>query len=168
MPADYADERYNPSLPHCGSITLKFDGEWLTMQVGGETTRYHAVSGRPTSSGFLYDEPRQHLPREGPIPAGTYWIRPSELQVNAWYRMRNPTSAWGNYWITIHPFMTTETFTRGGFFIHGGDTPGSAGCIDLWNDMNRFAADLQRAVGSSTNCQIHLVVRYAVTTHRLP
>ena len=70
-------------------------------------------------------------------------------------------NAWGRYRISIHPFTTTETFGRGGFFIHGGATPGSAGCIDLTNHMDRFVADLRREVGTSTQtCQIHLEVLY--------
>ena len=51
--------------------------------------------------------------------------------------------AWGNYRITIHPFTTTETYGRGGFFIHGGDQLGSAGCIDPpfpWTDLSRIFA----------------------------
>jgi hypothetical protein len=27
----------------------------------------------------------------------------------------------------------TQTHGRSGFFVHGGDTPGSAGCIDVGN-----------------------------------
>ena len=33
----------------------------------------------------------------------------------------------------------TDTFGRGGFSIHGGDVPGSAGCIDLTSGMPGFA-----------------------------
>ncbi|MEZ5601109.1 MAG: DUF2778 domain-containing protein [Candidatus Competibacteraceae bacterium] len=79
--------------------------------------------------------------REGPIPQGIYWIRPDELDDN-WLNCRLSdrfANAWGRYRISIHPF-TTETFGRGGFFIHGGATPGSAGCIDLTNHMDRFVA----------------------------
>ena len=49
-------------------------------------------------------------------------------------------AAWGSHRITIHPFDSTHTFGRGGFFIHGGTMPGSAGCIDLTSGMPRFAA----------------------------
>jgi hypothetical protein len=73
---------------------------------------------------------------------------------NAW------AASWGDFRLTIHPFRTTDTFCRGGFFIHGGSTPGSIGCIDLTTHMNRFVADLGRLVGSSNNCQIHLTVDY--------
>jgi hypothetical protein len=32
----------------------------------------------------------------------------------------------------------TNTFGRGNFSIHGGKTPGSAGCIDLTKNNNSF------------------------------
>lgn len=157
---EYAGERYNPTLPHCGLLELQFNGSHLTMTGGGRTYSYSAVSGKPQTDGtFDYSQARQQLRNIGPIPEGTYWIRPDELWENAWYKPAS-TDAWGNYRITIHPFVTTVTHGRGGFFIHGGTTPGSAGCIDLTNHMDQFVEDLRREVGRNTTCQIHLVVRY--------
>ncbi|AXV76564.1 MULTISPECIES: tlde1 domain-containing protein [Ralstonia solanacearum species complex] len=96
----------------------------------------------------------------GPIPEGEYWIQPSELQENAWYRFRNTRTGWGDYWITIHPHPSTPTYDRGGFFIHGGKNPGSAGCIDLASHMNRFVEALQKELAGNTKCYIPLTVRY--------
>ena len=122
--------------------------------------QYPAVSGRATGGKFDYSEARQKIKDQGPIPAGEYWIQPSDLQQNAWYRLRNPSAAWGDYWITIHPYPTTSTYTRGGFFIHGGATPGSAGCIDLSVHMNRFVKDLATELQGKNSCYVPLVVRY--------
>ncbi|MCI0590138.1 MAG: DUF2778 domain-containing protein [Gammaproteobacteria bacterium] len=129
------------------------------MRGGSETYIYSAVSGRPQNGKFDYSGEAQRQVRRGPIPEGTYWIKPDEMWENAWYKSGSRDS-WGNYRITIHPFLTTETFGRGGFFIHGGAVPGSAGCIDLTSDMDRFVSDLRRELGGRETCQIHLFVVY--------
>ena len=67
--------------------------------------------------------------------------------------------SWGKYRITIHPFTTTNTFHRGGFFIHGGKTPGSLGCIDLTSNIEAFVSSLRKE-GAIRKCQIHLTVEY--------
>ena len=159
-PSDrYSSERYNPGLSHCTSLSLYFDGSRLVMRGGSKQYSYSAVSGFPGSRGnFDYSPARQRLRNAGPIPEGVYWIRPDELWTNAWYK-RASTAAWGNYRITIHPFISTTTFGRGGFFVHGGSVRGSIGCIDLTSDMNSFAHDLTREAGVR-ECQIHLTVNY--------
>lgn len=91
---------------------------------------------------------------------GEYWVQPSELQDNAWYRIRNPSSAWGRHWITIHPYPSTKTHGRGGFFIHGGATPGSAGCIDLSVHMSFFVQALRKELDGKPECYIPLTVGY--------
>jgi len=156
----YSSERYNPNLSQCTSLSLHFDGTRLEMRGGTKQHSYLAVSGTPNSHGnFDYSPAGQRMRNAGPIPAGVYWIRPDELWENAWYK-RAPTSAWGDYRITIHPFTTTTTFGRGGFFIHGGSVRGSIGCIDLTINMNTFALDLIRESGLR-ECQIHLTVDYS-------
>jgi len=67
---------------------------------------------------------------------------------------------WGNYRITIHPYPSTKVGDRGGFFIHGGSRPGSAGCIDLTTNMDQFVADLKEAVSPNANCYVSLTVSY--------
>jgi hypothetical protein len=156
----YSEERYNSSLAHCHSLSLEFDGYQLLLKGIGPFRSYVAVSGRPDDQGgFDYTQSRQTERSSGPIPAGEYWINPSEIWTNAWYK-RASRSAWGNHRITIHPFLTTQTFGRGGFFIHGGAFPGSAGCIDLAGSMDQFVSDLRLALGARTDCQIHLTVSY--------
>lgn len=161
--ADYSSERYNPTFRHCGRLSLLFNGSSLRLSGGSQVYHYSAVSGRPSANRrFDYSAERQRLAMTGPIPEGTYWIRPDELDDN-WLNTLSSdfAAAWGRYRITIHPFTTTETFGRGGFFIHGGTTPGSAGCIDLTDRMNRFVADLRRELGDQAQpCQIHLEVFY--------
>jgi hypothetical protein len=161
---DYSSERYNPTLAHCGVLQLMFDGKYLRMTGGSKSYSYPAVSGKPDASGqFDYSVPRQKISNVGPIPAGTYWIRPDELDDNYWNTyVPGFEKAWGRYRISIHPFTTTETYGRGGFFIHGGTVAGSAGCIDLTTHIDAFAADLKKEAGSTTTCQIHLYVVYPI------
>lgn len=157
----YASERFDPKVPACvaGPMTLHFNGRGLFAS-GPSPFYFEAVSGKRNGQGFDYSRARQTIPNEGPIPAGRYWIQPSELQENAWYRFANATSAWGNFWITIHPYPSTQTHGRGGFFIHGGAQPGSAGCIDLASNMDAFVAALRSALRGKEECYVPLTVRY--------
>lgn len=136
-------ERGNSTLADA-TITLTFDGTVLTM-FGAVSASWPAVSGRPDAAGgFDYSPTRQHLTNVGPIPAGGYWIDPTQLVdlQSRWLYSWLYETAWGTNRITIHPFDSTHTFGRGGFFIHGGTTPGSAGCIDLTTSMESFARQL--------------------------
>ena len=85
---------------------------------------------------------------------------PSEMVTNGWKHPFMSHSAWGDYRIIIHPYPSTETYGRGGMFIHGGDTPGSAGCVDLWDAMDTFVQDLNTEIGTNTDCMIPLRVQY--------
>ena len=149
-------ERGDSALPDAG-VTLTFDGTTLTMSGVGS---WPAVSGRPDASGGFDNSPsRQHLEGVGPIPAGQYWLDPTQLVDlrDRWFYSWRYESAWGTHRITIHPSDSTQTFGRGGFFIHGGTTPGSAGCIDLTGSMAAFAKKLGAL---PPGVKVTLVVRY--------
>jgi len=124
-----------------------------------------AVSGKPDPRGrFDYSAARQAMKNKGPIPEGRYWINPSEMWERDFLRWlvlpESHEQAWGTYRITIHPFPSTRTFGRGGFFIHGGSVAGSAGCIDLTSHMPRFARMLRDGAGERRDCHIELEVDY--------
>jgi hypothetical protein len=145
----YAGERYNPSLAHCTSLALRFDGNKLVMTASNEVYSYPAVSGRPYTKGqFNYRVSNQMSPNGGPIPEGIYWINPDELWERGWLKSvflpESHERGWGDFRVTIHPFTTTETYCRGGFFIHGGTDPGSAGCIDLTSQLADMGRRLKR------------------------
>ncbi len=46
--------------------------------------------------------------------------------------------SWGSSRIALEASKETNTFDRGGFYIHGGWEPGSNGCIDLTSQMDDF------------------------------
>jgi len=80
----------------------------------------------------------------GPIPRGEYeihsedvsnpgrfkdWIRNIKMpKFLSWIRF---SGDWGDWRVRIIPKEGTNTFGRKGFFLHGGEEPGSRGCIDI-------------------------------------
>lgn len=160
--SDYARERSTPGIPACQKalLSLTFDGSHLRGSNGME---FPAVSGKPDKQGvFEYALARQQVAYQGPIPEGDYWIQPSQLWENNWFKslVRTPRASWGNYRLTIHPYPGTQTYGCGGFFLHGGTVPGSAGCIDLVGQMDRFVSRLKQALGGLPECYVQLYVRY--------
>jgi hypothetical protein len=57
-----------------------------------------------------------------------------------WANSSAQGSAWGNYRTVLTPDAGTNLQGRdpNGFFVHGGDSPGSAGCIDLTGQNDAF------------------------------
>ena len=47
--------------------------------------------------------------------------------------------AWGDYRWALNPKLKTDTLGRNSFYLHGGSTPGSIGCIDLVTNIDDFA-----------------------------
>lgn len=154
MAKDYSSERSRPTVPTCGrsSLVLKFDGSSLVLKGQAKFLSYPATSGKKGA----YE----------PIPKGEYWINPSELWTCDTIRQLNfmlkgtscDSSGWGSHRITIHPFPSTNTSGRGGFFIHGGNHQGSAGCINLGLRVADFVKSMQAAIGDDRNCYIPLTV----------
>lgn len=162
----YAGERYDPSLGVCSDIELTFDGQYLRMLIGnGDQYHYPAVSGvQGEQGGFDYSIGAQMGGVGGPIPEGEYWVNPEEIWENGLFK-RGSTDSWGDYRLTIHPHTTTVTYKHGGFFIHGGKSFGSKGCIDLAYSINKFVSDIRKRVGQR-ECQIPLTVDYGNTKGR--
>ncbi|MBN3850297.1 MULTISPECIES: tlde1 domain-containing protein [Burkholderiaceae] len=129
--------------------------------MNGPVFRTYAASSGSVADrrSFDYSPARQREHNTGPIPSGRYWILPSQMWENHWYSLA-PRAAWGDHRITIHIYPGTQTYGRGGFFIHGGTHAGSAGCINLHIEMEAFARDLNEWVASSPDCYIPLTVRY--------
>ena len=166
----YKAERGEPASSSCSDVSLLFDGYYLKLLsgtgVGGMVIQaWHARSGVKGSNGnFDYSLTHQKTHNHGPIPAGEYWIQPMQLK-NLWAG----GDAWGDSRITIHPRTATDTFSRGGFFIHGGKDFGSIGCIDLAYGMKSFRKKLEElspdivvdwGFDQKNSCTIPLTVKY--------
>jgi len=84
-----------------------------------------AVSGRggyPNQSG------------QGSIPPGLYVAEPGSTQTRdlshpLWYFTGQ--QSWGNQRLPLLPAVGTETYGRGGFFIHGGSGDITNGCVKI-------------------------------------
>ncbi|MFL7025243.1 tlde1 domain-containing protein [Enterovibrio norvegicus] len=141
-------------LPVVNIVTLKrslvFNGKqlaWIDHR-GNIVQSYDAVSGKV---GFQSKD-LQNEKSKGPIPEGKWLVQQKKYQEigersvieqlaaevgrTAW---PGGESSWGSSRVWLVPAEGTDTLERSGFSIHGGDTPGSAGCIDLTNNINDFS-----------------------------
>lgn len=70
----------------------------------------------------------------GPPPEGQYEFNTADVQTNdfatAIARLVSGLGDWGSFRVPLTPYPGTAD-GRGGFFLHGGSFPGSAGCIDV-------------------------------------
>ncbi len=151
-PNNGANDAYAGSSLQEGGKLL-FDGNYLyILDANGNTLHsYPACSGRPLEDGcFDYSVDRQKQEDIGPIPEGEYFINGvqsistrdrylGEIGLGGW---PGGVDSWGEQRAWIYPLKETVTYGRGGFSIHGGEEPGSAGCIDLTVYSNQFFNDL--------------------------
>ena len=139
---------------------------------------FPAVSGRSDENGaFDYSRTSQAIPNIGPIPEGDYSINPQKIQsfdnISLLDKIISTTGlggsfkggkiAWGNDRVWIEPSKVEvrnpkngNTIIRTNFSIHGGVTPGSAGCIDLHKNADNFFNVLK----TSESNKIKLRVNY--------
>ncbi len=127
---------------------LEFDGSNLKwMEDGAEKYKWKAMSGSPDYQNRMY----QARKGQGPLPEGEWNVRQSRAQhydnasdfqkfVGRLGRGQwpNGTASWGNHRVWLDPSEDTYTYGRGGLAIHGGNSFGSNGCIDLENGMDDF------------------------------
>jgi len=100
------------------------------QQPGRDPYEIDASSGR---DGCLNNPACSDRPYEGPVPEGEYEINTSEISDPGVIGdfLRNRLGDWGDFRAPLRPTEGTDTHGRDGFYLHGGDTPGSAGCIDV-------------------------------------
>ena len=127
---------------------LEFDGNSLKwIEDGSEKYKWKAMSGADNYQNRMY----QARKGQGPLPEGEWNVRQNQLQhfddatdfqkfLSRYGRGQwpNGTSSWGNHRVWIDPAENTHTYGRGGLAIHGGNTFGSNGCIDLEGGMDDF------------------------------
>jgi hypothetical protein len=109
--------------------------------------QWAGTSGR---EGYQFPE-FQNLQGKGPLPEGLYLVDPAQTQhyrdTSFWDRVlgligrgtwRGGTHTWGEHRTWLQPINVPNLYNRSKFSIHGGDVPGSAGCIDLTGANNSF------------------------------
>ena len=144
---------------------MRFDGSQLALFGGPTPAMFSAVSGLRANNPHNVDHrdhtgpASQSTPGVGPIPEGSYFVNPGEVQ-----RTGFNTGIWGPVRVPIHESVTTELARRwhtsrtGGFFVHedvGHD--GTAGCVGLQRRQDTVAV-FARLTASTE--QIPLTVRY--------
>lgn len=181
-----------PAEPSAPDVRLEYDGRFLTLRSAEpdriERQSFRAVSGRADGDGaFDLSEARQAERGVGPLPEGVYHIHTDEVQSistrdqvlgvigrGAW---PGGTYSWGEQRVWIHPGAThsdarsvevpvpgeDRTVTRDGFSIHGGRSPGSAGCIDLTQNDARFFQSLAETRTHTGVGIVQLIVNYPET-----
>lgn len=134
---------------------------------------------------FDFSNEAQLKEGEGPIPEGDYYINPQNIQryeptnyeevgnivagaINSYIidpigvkRIGNRPGgkySWGAGLIDIIP-ESTNTTKRGGFTIHGGEEPGSAGCIDMLDNDDELFKFIEQNRENLTN--VPLKVNYS-------
>lgn len=133
-------------------IILKFDGTYVKAYEDGVLVQsWLAISG--DARGEYLDPQYTNMEDHGPIPEGNYTVDPNAYQSisnisNANYlasflnkitgrgQWPGVETAWGSERIELTPDSGTDVFDRGGFFMHGGSFPGSAGCIDFLDESS--------------------------------
>lgn len=130
---------------------LNFNGSMLYVYDKSYNTTVPSLSWGAVSGGTIFNYP--------PISQGNWrTVDPGEIQ--SWDRLSpddkiestigsftkyvglkfgtfsGGMGTWGSQRTELHNLDTHEYYT--GFYIHGGDTPGSAGCIDLTGQNDSF------------------------------
>lgn len=129
-----------------GTHSLHFDGNSVVLLQGNKPVQcWTAVSGRAGYQGAEHQESKDR----GPLPEGRWVAKQSRFEkigpygalVGATGRGTWPgsTASWGRLRVWLEPVGETKTYGRSGFSIHGGVTPGSAGCVDLTSNMDEFS-----------------------------
>ncbi|MBS1538625.1 MAG: hypothetical protein JST20_12850 [Bacteroidetes bacterium] len=149
---------------------LSFDGKSLNIHTAdGKVLSFQAESGILNSEGETQADKQGE--KGGPIPEGAYYIDLSNVtkfddlslsrQILSTFGLQSPSggkASWGEMFTPILPRENLES-GRGGFYIHGGNTPGSAGCIDLCHREQSFFLGLGGVVQSNTTT-VPLFVNY--------
>lgn len=143
-------QKYTASQAHLEPVAmtcnindyLLFNGKYLILKTinGKIKKQWPAVSGFPGTT-----QSDQNQADKGPLPEGIYTAHFDQTldfqqHQGLWdaikWLIKSP--AWGWIATPLTPSPKTNTFGRGNFYIHGGNSPGSKGCIDLTDQNENF------------------------------
>jgi hypothetical protein len=120
-----------------GNPITRIDPLGLDFIIAGHGTLnlYHddgSIAGSYPYSSGMHGNTDYTESGEGPTPPGNYTIYPSEISPAGFFRQYIDPRDWGDYRVSLHPDAGTNTYGRGGFFIHGGrKRHGSEGCLKV-------------------------------------
>jgi RHS repeat-associated protein len=111
---------------------------------------------------FMNKKKCENTKNKGPIPSGDYKINSNELSSpNIIHKIiRRFSGDWGDWRVPLHPLIHLNN-GRDNFFLHGGDTPGSAGCIDVAGGLfgDSFTDQLMRDILNDPDGETPVIVR---------
>ncbi len=115
------------------------NGTFEVYSEDGPRNTYKFTSGR-------IGEKDQTKKDKGPIPEGEYEFDPKEASEVSGikYLLRRMKGDWEHGRVPLHPANKTQTYGRNGFYIHGGDIEGSAGCLDIGNHDKDFFKNVKK------------------------
>jgi len=76
--------------------------------------------------------------------------------------------AWGSHRWALLPKKGTQTFGRHNFYLHGGSTPGSIGCIDLVTESPNFSSYYEQWRKKTGRSSIDVKVDYSTFDKNKP
>ena len=88
----------------------------------------------PATSGDQSCECDETVEDKGPIPVANYYLHTKDLSnPNAIKDIARTIRGgdWGDWRVPLTPTQPERLHGRSGFFLHGGMSPGSAGCVDI-------------------------------------
>jgi len=121
---------------------LLFDRKYIYLkaQNGRVKKKWVATSGKLNAT--ISDQNKKDF---GPLPEGDYTVKFSATldyknNTSLWDKIKWlwKSPAWGFVATPLEPSPKNEMVDRGNFYIHGGNEPGSEGCIDLTNKNQNF------------------------------
>ena len=111
--------------PHLLANRLTFNGGTLAW-VGNNPKGFSGFSGKADESA------KESTANEGPIPQGKYAVDPANIEEFS------ESDDWGSHRVRCEPYRATVDrmrncfgIVRTGFYIHGGNVKGTAGCVEL-------------------------------------
>lgn len=152
-----------------GQVKLEYDISKGTLSVDPGRPDKPPYEMKATSGkGECMNDPScADKPWEGPVPPGEYTLNTDQISdpgtLKDWARNGFGVGLggdWGDFRVPIKPDGDTKTHGRDGFFIHGGEDPGSAGCIDVGggtygdSQTDQFLEDIK----GDANGEVELVV----------
>lgn len=148
-PVDLSDLKTTDPKASKGSF-IHFDRK--SKEIAIKDNAGNVLYKAPATSGAIgfMDPEFEGVKNKGTIPAGMYYFSPeSDVYIN------NPANirtfdydlggvSWGSGKFRLHPAEGTDTKGRSNFTIHGGGSPGSAGCIKITNLSDKDRAILDK------------------------
>lgn len=143
-------------------ISFRFSITTGKLEIFGDGKNTQVIDATSGKGNCINSAECQSKKFEGPIPVGFYYINASEISEPGRIRAvaRSFRGDWGAFRVPIHVAMG-NALGRSRFFMHGGSSKGSAGCIDIGGGLfgDTTTVNMLRIMRSDRDGRIPLLVR---------